>query len=170
MNVQVIEKDKKPEWAVLPYELYLQLVEDAEMLQDILDYDEAKKAIEAGEELVPAEIPFAIMDGANPVKVWREYRGLTQQQLADAAGISASYLSQIETGQRTGSVNVLSAIATALRLDLKDKRPFTPPPPLPQSSPTARPLPPCHPAGNKSPRQSHRPPCGWCVPSSSLLA
>ena len=120
MNVQVIEKDKKPEWAVLPYELYLQLVEDAEMLQDILDYDDAKIAIEAGEELIPAEIPFAIMDGANPVKVWREHRGLTQQQLADAAGISPSYLSQIETGQRTGSVNVLSAIAAALRLDLDD--------------------------------------------------
>ncbi|GIK38819.1 MAG: hypothetical protein BroJett011_26520 [Chloroflexota bacterium] len=39
MNVQIIERDGKPEWAVIPYELYLQLAEEAEMLQDIGDYD-----------------------------------------------------------------------------------------------------------------------------------
>jgi DNA-binding XRE family transcriptional regulator len=120
MSVQIIQKDEKPEWAVLPYETYLQLVEDAQMLQDILDYDAAKRAIAQGEELIPGEITFAILAGANPTKVWREYRGLTQQQLAAAAGISKSYLSQIETGQRTGSVDVLLQIATALRVDLED--------------------------------------------------
>lgn len=55
-----------------------------------------------GEELIPAEVTYAILDGANPVRVWREQRGLTQQQLADAAGISTPYLSQIESGKRTG--------------------------------------------------------------------
>mgnify|MGYP001424822395 CR=1 FL=1 len=120
MTVQIIHKNEKPEWAVLPYETYLQLLEEAEMLQDIRAYDEAKKAIEAGEELVPGTVIFAILDGANPVKVWREYRGLTQQQLANAANISKSYLSQIESGQRTGSVEVLGHLAAALRLDLDD--------------------------------------------------
>ncbi|MBK8989052.1 MAG: helix-turn-helix transcriptional regulator [Chloroflexi bacterium] len=120
MTVQIIQKNEEPEWAVLPYETYLQLVEDAQMLQDILDYDAAKRAIAQGEELIPGEITFAILEGANPTKVWREYRGLTQQQLAVAAGISKSYLSQIETGQRTGSVDVLLQIATALRVDLED--------------------------------------------------
>jgi DNA-binding XRE family transcriptional regulator len=120
MSVQIIQKDEKPEWAVLPYETYLQLVEDAQMLQDILDYDAAKRAIAQGEELIPGEITFAILAGTDPTKVWREYRGLTQQQLAAAAGISKSYLSQIETGQRTGSVDVLLQIATALRVDLED--------------------------------------------------
>ncbi len=33
--MQIIKQDDKPEWAVIPYETYLQLVEKAEMLQDI---------------------------------------------------------------------------------------------------------------------------------------
>jgi len=81
------------------------------MLPDIRDYDEAKQAVEAGEELVPSEVTYAILDGENLIRVWREHRKLTQQQLATAAGISTPYLSQIESGKRTGSADVLSAIA-----------------------------------------------------------
>jgi len=120
MNVQVIEKDGKPEWAVLPYEVFQRLVEDAEMLHDIRAYDDARKAIEDGEELIPSEVTYAILDGENPIRVWREYRGLTQQQLAEAAGISVPYLSQIESGKRKGSTDVLAAIAKVLRLSLDD--------------------------------------------------
>ena len=98
MSVQVIEKDGKPEWVVIPYEEYERLVEEAEMLQDVRAYDEAKKAIAVGEELIPSEVTYAILDGINPVRVWREHRGLTQQQLAKAVGISVPYLSQIESG------------------------------------------------------------------------
>lgn len=83
-------------------------------------YDEAKKAIEEGEELVPSEVTYAILDGENPIQVWREYRGLTQKQLAEAAGISVPYLSQIESGKRKGTTEVLAAIAKALDLSLDD--------------------------------------------------
>jgi DNA-binding XRE family transcriptional regulator len=120
MNVQVIEKDGKPEWAVIQYADYQRLVEAAEMLQDVQDYDEAKRAIENGEELVPSEVVYAILDGENPIKVWREYRGLTQRQLAEAVGISTPYLSQLETGKRKGATEVLSATAEALGLSLDD--------------------------------------------------
>jgi DNA-binding XRE family transcriptional regulator len=125
-DVQLIMKEGRPEYAVLPYDLYAQLVEDADMLQAIRDYDEAKLSLADGEELIPARIPYAIMDGENPIKVWREYRGLTQQDLAQAAGISASYLSQIETGKREGTTAVLQAIARALNLTLDDVV-YTPP-------------------------------------------
>ncbi|MEJ2749039.1 MAG: helix-turn-helix transcriptional regulator [Anaerolineae bacterium] len=125
-DVQLIMKEGRPEYAVLPYDLYAQLVEDADMLQAIRDYDEAKLALADGEELVPAHIPYAIMDGENPIKVWREYRGLSQQDLAQAASISASYLSQIETGKREGTTAVLQAIAHALNLTLDDVV-YTPP-------------------------------------------
>lgn len=120
MSVQIIEKAGKPEWAVIPYETYIKLIEDVEMLQDIRDYDAAKLAIENGEELVPSKVTYAILDGENPIKVWREYRGLTQQQLAEAVGLSTSYLSQIESGKRTGTAEVLLSIAHALHLSLDD--------------------------------------------------
>jgi DNA-binding XRE family transcriptional regulator len=120
MNVQVIEKNGQPEWAVLPYSSYLKLLEDAEMLADIGDYDAAKAALAQGEELVPSEVVYAILDGGNPIKVWREYRGLNQQQLAQAAGLSASYLSQIESGKRNGTTEALTAVAQALNLTIDD--------------------------------------------------
>ena len=120
-EIQIIERDGKPEWAVLPYDEYLELIEQAELLEDIRDFDRISAAIESGkEELIPSEVVYAILDGANPIKVWREYRGLTQQQLADAAEISKPYLSQIETGKRTGTTEILSAIAKALDVSLDD--------------------------------------------------
>lgn len=118
-EIQIIERDGKPEWAILPYEDYLHLIEQAELLGDIRDFDTLSAAIERGdEELIPAEVVNAILDGQNPIKVWRVYRGLTQQQLAVAISISKPYLSQIETGKRTGTTDVLSAIAKALDVSL----------------------------------------------------
>ena len=119
-QIQIIKRDGKPEWAILPYEDYLQLIEQAELLEDIRDFDATSAAIERGdEELIPAEVVNTILDGKNPVKVWRDYRGLTQQQLADTVKISKPYLSQIETGKRNGTTDVLSAIAKALDISLE---------------------------------------------------
>jgi DNA-binding XRE family transcriptional regulator len=119
-EIQLIERDGKPEWAVLPYEEYLKLVEQAELLEDIRDFDEIRAAIDRGEqELIPAEVVNAILDGKTPIKVWREFRNLTQQQLSDRVGISKPYLSQLETGKRTGTTEVLAAIAKALDVSLE---------------------------------------------------
>ncbi len=123
MNVQIINKDGRPEWAVIPYEEYIRLREEAEMLQDVADYDAAKEALEQEEELIPSEVTFAILDGENPIRVWRNFRTLTQQELADRAGISKPYLSQIETGKRTGTADVLAAIANALGVTLDEMMP-----------------------------------------------
>jgi DNA-binding XRE family transcriptional regulator len=120
MTVQIINKDGRPEWAVLPYDEYVRLKEEAEMMQDIVDYDAAVEALKQGEELIPGDVMFAILDGENPIRVWRHYRDLTQQELADRAGISKPYLSQIETGKRAGTAEVLAAIAGALGVTIDD--------------------------------------------------
>jgi DNA-binding XRE family transcriptional regulator len=121
MSVHIIERDGKPEYAVVPYEAYMQLVEQAEALQDIRDYDSVKVALECGEEeLIPSGVVYAILDGGNPIKVWRQYRRLTQHALAEKADISVPYLSQLETAKRKGSIKVLTAIAKALNVSLDD--------------------------------------------------
>lgn len=121
MSVQLIERNGLPEWAVLPYDDYLRLIEQAEMLEDIQEYDRIKASVEDGtEEIIPAEVVFALLDRGTPLKVWREYRKMTQQQLAEKAGISVPYLSQIETGKRNASTNVLVAIASILQVDVDD--------------------------------------------------
>jgi DNA-binding XRE family transcriptional regulator len=121
MNTQIIERDGKPEWAVLPYETYLELVEQAEMLQDVQDYDAVKAALaQREEELIPSQVVYALLNRENPIKVWRVYRGLAQAELAERAGVSIPYLSQLETGKRKGSLEVLNKISRALDLSLDD--------------------------------------------------
>ena len=121
MSVQIIKQDDKPEWAVIPYETYLELVEKAEILLDIQDYDSAKASLLRGDdELIPSEIVYAILDGDNAIKVWREFRQMSQQELAEKAGISIPYLSQLETNKRTGSIEVLSAIAKTLDVSIEN--------------------------------------------------
>lgn len=119
-EIQIINKNGQPEWAVIPFKDYQKLINDSEMLMDVKAYDDAKKAIAEGEEIVPSEVTFRIIDGENPLKVWREYRKLTQKQLVDKVGVSKAYLSQIESRKRKGTIEVLSSIAIALDLTLED--------------------------------------------------
>ena len=117
MTPEIIQKDGIPH-AVIPYDVYEQLVEDSEMLSDIKAYDQAKAR---EEESFPSETIYRmVLEGENPLKVWREYRGLTQEQLAEAVGgISRAYISEIESGKKPGSLKVLKAIAQALNVDLE---------------------------------------------------
>ncbi|MEQ9517840.1 MAG: helix-turn-helix transcriptional regulator [Parvibaculum sp.] len=73
--------------------------------------------------LVPAEIVHRIADGENPVRVWREYRGLKGVELARAAGISPAYLSEIETGKKDGTFRTMTHISHCLQVPLDDLAP-----------------------------------------------
>ena len=106
---------------MLPVNEYRCLLEKAEMLADVSAYDTAKAALASGDdELIPAEVANSLLGGENAIKVWRQHRGLSQHQLADAAGISQAYLAQIETGKREGGLSVYQTIAAVLSLDLGD--------------------------------------------------
>ena len=52
------------------------------------------------------------------VRRLRDESGLTQEVLADKAGIHQTYLSGVEGGKRNPSVVVLERIATALSVDV----------------------------------------------------
>lgn len=54
------------------------------------------------------------------IREWRKFRGLTQEQLASAVGVSAANLSRIETGKQGYTQAVLEAIATTLRCEPAD--------------------------------------------------
>jgi DNA-binding XRE family transcriptional regulator len=94
--------------------------DDYEDLIDGLQANAIMARIAAGEETWPMEIVVAKANGENPIRVYRKYRGMTVSELAAAAGISQPYLSDIESGKKTGSVDVLKRIAIALRVDLDD--------------------------------------------------
>ena len=71
-------------------------------------------------ETFPDDIADRLVNGEHPVKVFREYRGLTQRQLGDLSGVNQAYVSQIEAGTRSGTVDVLKRIAEGLGVDLDD--------------------------------------------------
>lgn len=119
MNVQIIRNNDELEWAVIPYDEYISLIEKAEMLDDINDFDRFQTALtKAEEQLFPADVVDKFLADQNPIKVIREFREITQFELAKKIGISIPYLSQLETNKRQGSIKVLSEIAKALGVSL----------------------------------------------------
>jgi DNA-binding XRE family transcriptional regulator len=101
----------------IPQAEYERLVADSEMLADLAAYDAAKA--EAGEGM-PLTVFSRIISGENPVKVIREWRGLTQAELARRADLHRVQLHDIESGKSRGSVETLKAIAVALDVPLDD--------------------------------------------------
>jgi DNA-binding XRE family transcriptional regulator len=94
--------------------------DDFEDLIDGLRADAIRARIAAGEETWPAELVYELWETDSRIRTFRKYRELTISELAEAAGISQPYLSEIENGKKTGSVDVLKRIATALKVDLDD--------------------------------------------------
>jgi DNA-binding Xre family transcriptional regulator len=72
------------------------------------------------QECVPIGVVDRLIGRENPVRVWREHRGHSLRQLAERAGIGIGYLSQIENGERKGTVETLKKIAGALDIGLDD--------------------------------------------------
>ncbi len=88
---------------------YDALVERTADLEDRLAAAEA-----ATDARVPHEVALAIMDGASPVRAFRDYRGLTLRSLSERSGVAVSFLSEIEHGRKSGSVAALTRIAESL--------------------------------------------------------
>jgi DNA-binding XRE family transcriptional regulator len=101
--------------AVLAAADYRQMVQELEDASDI--------AAVARHKAAPARIPGVVVDrliaGENPVRVWREHRGMTQIALAQKAGRSRGFLSQLESGQREMSITTLKALAQVLNTDME---------------------------------------------------
>lgn len=120
-NIQIIERDGKPEWAVMPFDEYQRLMALAEDRQDAADAAAALVSVQQGnEELLPQEVVKRLISGESPVRVWREHRGLTQKELAQASGLTQAMITMIENGHRKGTVQTLTSLAKVLKIDLDD--------------------------------------------------
>jgi DNA-binding XRE family transcriptional regulator len=117
MSVQFIENNGHKQYAIVPIDIYNNLLEKAEWLEDVDAYEKAKHD---DDELVPSDVVKRLLSGENKIKVWREYRTLSQAELAKLSGIELTSIAQMEGGKRTGSVLVFKKIAEALQLDLDD--------------------------------------------------
>jgi ribosome-binding protein aMBF1 (putative translation factor) len=95
--------------------------------EDAADAAVAKKAIARNEEVLSEGEMDELLAARTPLAFWRKKRGLTQIDLAKAAGTAQGFLSEIESGLKTGDVAVLQRIAAALEVSLLDLVPDRPP-------------------------------------------
>ena len=103
-NVQFIEQNGKPTFAVIPYEEYLRLLPPEDVA-------------------IPHEVVgLVVRGGMNLVKAWRTYLGLTQAQVAKKAGISQAALSQMEKGEKNLRTKTLEKLSAAMGLDVEQLR------------------------------------------------
>ena len=113
------EKTPRGEVAILPREEYEALValvaeaEEDEGTARIID-----RVLAADEPSFPKETVDRLTKGENPVRVFREWKGLTQVELASRTGLSQGHISDMESGRRIGTVAVLRQLADALGVPL----------------------------------------------------
>ena len=100
---------------------YEALCAAAEDLADLKAYDTASSMLANGdEELIPAEFVNRLLNGDNPLKVYREMRGHTQAQLAKISDVNRTTIGEIEIGRKQGSVATLGRLANALNVTIDD--------------------------------------------------
>ena len=109
------------ETVTIPKAEYDRLCALEEELADV----QAALAVEARiangkEELIPAGVVDRLLDGEPPLRVWREFRNLTQAALARASGVNRVQIVEIEAGRGNGSVHTLRKLADALGVAVDD--------------------------------------------------
>jgi len=117
VHPQVINQGNKAIFVILPIDEYKKILSLIEEQQDI---EEVKAMLAAPQETFPLEIIEKLSNGESPIKVFREYRGLSQSLLASRVYVSKQYISQIEKFERKGTAKILKAIAGALKVELEE--------------------------------------------------
>jgi hypothetical protein len=114
---QIIRTPSGEELVVLPRAEYEALLERAdhaaEDADDVAIYDARKAELAAG-GMLPPEVSAAILRGEIRLKAIRNWRGETQLQLNFKTGIGQGYLSDLESGRRTGTPETIAKLAHAL--------------------------------------------------------
>lgn len=88
--------------------------QDSEDLKAVADYRANPS------EGIPAEFVNRMLDGESPIKVWREFRGLSQSALAKVSGVNRIQIGDIEDRGKTGSIGTLKKLADALGVQIDD--------------------------------------------------
>ena len=121
MGVQTLTTPNGERLVVMPEEEYERLLDAADESAAVAALERFERRLAAGEEeLLPSEFVDRILDGESKILAWREYRGLSARVLAEAAGITQAYLSQIESGKRDGTIGTMKKIAEALKVTIDD--------------------------------------------------
>lgn len=115
----LLKKHKGKSALSVPAKTVEKMLEAYEDMLDIIAFDRAKAQL-ANTELFPKLIIDRRLAGDHPLRIYREYRRMTQQKLADLSGVSRDMIAMIETGKKKGSIATNKKLAKALAIDLED--------------------------------------------------
>jgi DNA-binding XRE family transcriptional regulator len=99
INHQIIEKDGQPLFVVVPYDEYQSMIEkdmDVTIPHDVVERH--------------------ILEEVSLVRAWREYKRLSQREVAKKIGISQSAYSQMEKPDANLRSTTIKKIASALEV------------------------------------------------------
>ena len=117
---QIIYLDDEPAFVVLPYAEWLATIDEDEAdeiaAQQARDDDDGTR--------YPMEVITRLSDGESPIRVYRDFHELTQEQLAEKAGVTKVYIGQLERGERNMSPKLRAKIAVILDVDNDDLTPW----------------------------------------------
>lgn len=96
------------------------------VVMPVAEYERLRHQAEAarleelrGRDFLPAEVADRILSGERPLKVLREWRGLSQTQLAQRAALPQPTIALLERGRRKGTLAQWREIARALSLQVE---------------------------------------------------
>lgn len=114
----VLTRDGRLTHVVVPFERWEAILA---ALEDVEDARLAREALgDPTDESLPWEMARALAGGASRVRVWREFRGLSQETLAERAGLDASMVSDLEAGLVEGDASVHERLARVLSCAVED--------------------------------------------------
>ena len=119
MTAQILEIAGR-KMAVLPVEEYELLVDIAEDKADATAAAEAENRRLEGEEYIPAEIVDRILGGESALRVWRKFRGFSQENLAGRVKTTVATISRMEAGKQGADPKRWRALADALNVSIED--------------------------------------------------
>lgn len=105
----------------IPLEEYRSLQAAAEELADLQAHDRTLAQLASGdEELLPTEFVKRMLSGESPLRIWREFRELTQTALAAASNVNRVQIADIEARRKSGSIETVKKLAEALGITLDE--------------------------------------------------
>ena len=104
---QIIHQNGAPAFAVIPWDEYQRLIK--------ADRDDEEPDVWFPHDVVEANT----IQGKSLIKAWREHFNLTQQQLADKAGLTQSAIARMEVSDAVPRTATLKKIASAMDISVE---------------------------------------------------
>lgn len=118
MSFELVVKNGQT-FALVPVRKYESVLAEMELQNDTRLMEAALARLKSGkDEVIPISLTVRRLNGENTVKIWREFREMTQEELSAVSGVSRGMIASIESGHKQPGIGSLRKLARALNCDI----------------------------------------------------